>query len=140
MQHTRLIAACEELARLRKARQRQCLSSGCLHLGQPAMLEYVRSHPGCTQKEMADEARVTPASIAASFKRMENAGFISRCTDVSDTRCNRVYITAEGEKALSACLDALEGLDSAMLKGIDSDSLAILQTCLDRMIENMQEG
>ena len=104
------------------------------------MLEYVRSHPGCTQKEMADEARVTPASIAASFKRMENAGFISRCADVSDTRCNRVYITAEGEKALSACLDALEGLDSAMLKGIDSDSLAILQTCLDRMIENMQEG
>ena len=137
MKHESVMSACKELAQLRLARQRKSLSSCCLHIGQPAMLEFVRRHPGCTQKEMADEAGITPASVAASFKRLENAGFIMRRVDTADTRCNRVYITAAGEKELAACLSALRQIDEDMLHGIDEESLSLLESCLEKMIKNI---
>jgi len=139
MKYERLLTACEKLAQLRRNKQRQLLTAAGLHIGQPAMLEFVRSHPGCTQKEMADQACVTAASIAASFKRLENAGFISRRVDTSDTRCNRVYITEAGERALNNCMQHCTSLDSIMLEGISDEDAGILQKCIEQMIANIQE-
>ena len=90
---------CEKMMALRRARMRRVLLRRGLHLGQPEMLSYISAHPGCSQKQMADSAGVTPASIAASFKRMESAGLIRRRADTADTRCNRVYITERGSRS-----------------------------------------
>lgn len=117
---------------------RKILATGCLYFGQPAMLEYVRNHPGCSQRQMADEARVTAASVATSFKRLENAGLISRRTDTADTRCRRVYITAAGEKELSNCQAAIEEMNVNMLTNISEEELVILKNCLRKMIKNLQ--
>ena len=138
MEYERLLSACEELAQLRRNRQRHFLAEDGLYIGQPAMLEYIRSHPGCTQKDMADEAHVTAASIAVSFKRLENAGFIHRRTDTSDTRCNRVYITEAGERALKSCVQHFQTLNDRMLAGINEEDAAILQKCVNQMLHNMQ--
>ena len=134
-----IIAIFEELTQLRKAKQRQVLSDGCLHVGQPAMLAYVRSHPGCSQKQMADEAHVTPASVSASFKRLENARLIMRRTDTADTRCNRVYITDAGEKELNNCFAEIQRIDENMFSGICDQDLVTFEKCLKKMISNLQE-
>jgi len=139
MRHEEILAVCKQLSHQRIMRQRKVLSGCCLHIGQPAMLEYIRLHPGCTQKEMADEAHVTPASVAASFKRLENAGLIRRRVDTSDTRCNRVYITEAGERELRECFYALKKLDEDMLAGIDDQSLDILKRCLSKMLNNLSD-
>ena len=138
MDYGRLLSACEELAQLHRNRQRHFLAEDGLYIGQPAMLEYIRSHPGCTQKDMADEAHVTAASIAVSFKRLENAGFIYRRADTSDTRCNRVYITEAGERALNSCALHFQSLNDRMLDGISDEEAIILQKCVERMLYNMQ--
>lgn len=138
-QYNDIIAVCKELARLRTARQRKMLSGCCLHLGQPAMLEYIRTHPGCTQKETADHACVTPASIAASFKRLENSGLIKRSVDITDTRCNRVYITEAGERELNACTAALKQLDDTMLSGLNDAELCTLKSYLKKMIDSISD-
>ena len=77
---------CEKMMALRRARMRRVLLRRGFHLGQPEILSYISAHPGCSQKQMADSAGVTPASIAASFKRMESAGLIRRRADTADTR------------------------------------------------------
>lgn len=139
MQHSEIIDACEELNQLRKMRQRQVLSNCSLHVAQPAMLEYVRSHPGCSQKQMADEARVSPASVSASFKRLENARLIMRRTDTADTRCRRVYITEAGERELDDCLAEINDIDADMFRGIDINDLKALERCLRKMIDNLSK-
>lgn len=136
---SRIIAMCEELTQLRKARQRQALSNGCLHVGQPGMLEFIRNHPGCSQKQMADEARVTPASVSASFKRLEAARLIMRRTDTADTRCNRVYITEAGERELNDCQAEMKRIDCDMLCGIDAQELDIFEKCLAKMLFNLHQ-
>lgn len=133
-----LISQIEELMRIRKMQQRKALLQSSLHIGQPAMLSFVQRHPGCSQKQMADEACVTPASIAASFKRMENAGLISRRADTADTRCNRVYITKAGESELDFCQEALLEIDQSLIKGIDHDELQAFKSTLQKMVDNLK--
>ena len=133
------ISLIEEFVRIRKMRQRIALQQSSLHVGQPAMLAFVQKHPGCSQKQMADEAHVTPASIAASFKRLENAGLIYRRADTADTRCNRVYTTSAGERELDYCLNALEGIDSILTDGINESEMAAFENTLNRMIANLKK-
>ncbi len=133
-----LISLIEELVRVRKMQQRKILQQSSLHVGQPAMLSFVQKHPGCSQKQMADEARVTAASIAASFKRLENAGLISRRADTADTRCNRVYITKAGESELDFCQEALLEIDKTMTDGINRMEIEVIENMLQKMIDNLK--
>lgn len=132
-----IIIACEKMITLRRARVRKVLMQQGLHLGQPEMLLYVRLHPGCSQRQMADDAGVTPASIAASFKRMENAGLIRRRQDTADTRCNRVYITDKGINELEASLRAMDLLNDHMLDGIEPEDLAAFCRCMAQINRNL---
>lgn len=139
MERENCIALMEEMLRERRSLQRSALSQCSLYVGQPVMLSFVRSHPGCSQKQMADDAKVTPASVAASFKRLEHAGLISRRSDTADTRCNRVYITALGEKELDYCQDTLRAIDSEMMDGLREEEIRELERLLHIMLSNVRK-
>ena len=115
MENQEIIALMEEVLRRRKQAQRKALQHSSLHISQPAVLIYISKHPGCSQKQIADEAHVTPASVATSLKRLEKNGMIMRREDTADTRCNRVYITAAGERELDYCRNALQSIDEMIV-------------------------
>ena len=52
-----------------------------LYFGQMPVLDFIAANPGCTQVQVADHLRVSPASIALSTKRLQKtcaaSGFIS---------------------------------------------------------------
>jgi len=133
-----IIEACEHMMLLRRGLLRHILSSTCLHLSQPEMLFYVMQNPGCSQRQMANDAGVTAASVAASFKRLENAGMIRRRSDTADLRCNRVYITQRGEEELRACMRKMQALNQEMLQGLDEEELTVLCRCLGKISENLE--
>lgn len=138
MENNRVAESCEKMMALRRARVRRVLLRRGLHLGQPEMLAFISAHPGCSQKQMADSAGVTPASIAASFKRMESAGLIRRRADTADTRCNRVYITERGESELQSCRQDIEQLNAQMLDGIATEDLEAFCRCVAKICENLR--
>lgn len=129
----KVIALLEDVIRERKRCQRNILKSSSLHLGQPAMLAFVKENPGCSQKQMADAAQVTPACVAASFKRMERAGLIMRREDTADSRCNRVYITQAGERELNYCQEALETTDQRLLSCLTQEETEQLEYLLQKI-------
>ncbi len=133
----KIASSVEMLLRRRNALQRKILSYSSLHVGQPDMLRYICEHPGCSQKQMADHARVTPASIAASFKRLERNGLIMRRADTADTRCNRVYITKAGERELDYCLEKLNKLDDVLTEGIGKEELQCFEKVIQKMLDNL---
>lgn len=135
----KVILCCEKMMFLRRSAMRQALFQYGLHLGQPEMLCYVKENPGCSQRQMAEDAGVTAASIAASFKRMENAGFIRRRADTADMRCNRVYITQKGEEELQRCLDEMKALNEVMLQGLAEEDLQALKRCMEKINQNLLE-
>ena len=97
MEYFEAVKALHRLELLRRIKARSLMADSGLHPGQPRLLEYIRSHPGCTQKEAADELDVTPASAAASLKRLEKAGYVTRTPDEKDARRNQLYITGADE-------------------------------------------
>lgn len=140
MGHEEMICALERIIRSRKAAQRSVLSQSSLHVGQPAMLRFICNHPGCSQKQIADEVEVTPASVAASIKRMERAGLITRREDTADTRCNRVYMTPAGERELDFSSEALERVNVSMMNGISEEEQKLLVKLLEKMILNLRNN
>lgn len=132
-----IIRLSERMGQLRQTCARRALKAHGLHVGQPAMLEFVYENPGCSQREIADNAHVTPASVAASVKRLEKAGMLVRRGDTADTRCNRVYITPLGKRELTACREALRALDESMVNAIAPQDAQRLADCLQKMCEHL---
>ena len=97
-----------------------------LYAGQPQVLNYVRLHPGCTQNEIASSLGVTPASIAFSTKRMQNAGFLQKQVNSLNMRCNKLYVTPEGLDNLDRFTDSFDELNQAMLSGFTEEELEVL--------------
>ena len=65
MQYWEAVGAMHRLEYLRRIQARNVLGNIGLHPGQPRLLQYIWDHPGCTQKEAADELDVTPASASS---------------------------------------------------------------------------
>lgn len=134
-----ILEANKKMLLLRRGIMHHLLTQYGLHPGQPEMLCYVQQHPGCSQRQIAEDAGVSAASIAASFKRMEHAGLIRRRSDTADLRCNRVYITERGESAIQACMEQLKQINQIMLADLDEDDLQALLRCIDKINKNLSQ-
>lgn len=108
-----------------------------LYYGQFPVIETVRRHDGCTQKELADMLMVSPASIAVSTKRLEKSGLLIRKTDENNARCNRISITEQGIQVSDCCRGIFDKVDSLAFEGFSDEELDEFTAYLDRIIVNL---
>ena len=67
----------------RTARAMESLNVG---FGQAAILKVLSDHGEMAQRRLAEEIRVTPATVCGTLKRMERAGLIERSAAEGDAR------------------------------------------------------
>ena len=139
MPYFEAVAAMHRLELLRRIKTRGLMADSGLHPGQPRLLSYIHEHPGCTQKEAADELDITPASAAASLKRLEKAGFVTRTQDDQDARRNRLYITASGESQMEEKRRQFELLDETMFRGMTEDQVEAFRKACEKMFDNLAD-
>ncbi len=133
------VDAMYRLELLRRIKARSLMADSGLHPGQPRLLEYIRSHPGCTQKQAADEMDVTPASAAASLKRLEKSGYVLRRPDERDVRRNQLFLTPEGERQMEACRRRFQALDRQMFAGMSDEETAAFRRACEKMFDNLAD-
>ena len=139
MQYFEAVAAMHRLHLLRKIRARSLMADSGLHPGQRRILDYIRQHAGCTQKEAADELDVSPASAAASLKRLEKAGFVVRQPDEKDARRNRLSITPQGEAEMDRSGRQFEQLDREMFAGMTDQEVSDFRRACEKMFDNLAD-
>ncbi|MBR3019392.1 MAG: winged helix-turn-helix transcriptional regulator [Clostridia bacterium] len=139
MNYRDAVEAMHRLELLRRIQARALMSDSGLHPGQPPLLKYIWDHPGCTQKEAADELDVTPASAAASLKRLEKAGFVLRRTDEKDTRRNRLFITDTGRTRMEENGRQFGLLDERMFRGMDEGEVEAFRRACEKMFDNLAD-
>ncbi len=122
---------------LHRYRISTALSGLNIYRGQPEILEYLKEHGGCSQRELADFLGVTPASIATSLKRMSKAGFIERSADEADRRINRMRLTEKGEATRKAGQAECDKVDRLMFAGFSDDEIAAFSDMLSRIGKNL---
>jgi len=139
MQYFEAVGAMHRLELLRRIKGRALMADSGLHPGQPRMLDYIRSHPGCTQKEAADELDVTPASAAASLKRLEKAGLVRRRPDERDARRNCLFITDEGVSRMEENQRQFALLDERMFRGMTEAEVEAFRRACEKMFDNLAD-
>lgn len=111
-----------------------------LHLGQLPVMEYIIMNKDCTQIEIADALKVTPASIATSTKRLQKAGLIQKQTDETNLRCNKLSATDKGIELSQNCRDRFNEFDKKLFAGFSDQELLVMKDHLDRLINNIADG
>lgn len=109
-----------------------------LYYGQPVILEYILNNEACTQKDIADRLHISPASAATSLKRLEKAGLVTRSSDKTDTRKNRISLTENGISTLKQFRSVCQETDSEMFRGFSKEECKTLEFFLKRLRENLE--
>ena len=121
----------------RTARAMESLNVG---FGQAAILKVLSDHGEMAQRRLAEEIRVTPATVCGTLKRMERAGLIQRTGDESDARVSIVQLTEKGESCSEEAVRLFTQTDTDMLQGFSGEELAQLKGYLERMGENVNRA
>ena len=108
-------------------------------MGQPQVLAFVRQNPGCTQTEIAEHLGVSSASIAFSTKRLQKAGYLMKQVNHLNMRCNKLYVTHEGEEVLDRFKDVYDEMNLAMFEGFTDEELEQLRSFTERVNKNMEK-
>lgn len=111
-----------------------------IYRGQPPILSFVLSHPGCSQKEISDNFHITPASVAVSIRRMCASGLIYRTEDEADARVKHIFLTEDGKNVLRKCDRQLMELDQKMFEGVSEDEAVRFRETLTKLISNLTDS
>ena len=106
--------------------------------GQYPILEVICSNEGCTQKYLADQLMVSPASIALSVKRLIKAGIIRKDVDECNQRCNRVYSTEKGREIRAEACKLYQEIDRRTFEGFSEEEKKQMDLLFTRILENLQ--
>ena len=109
-----------------------------LYFGQMPVLDFIAANPGCTQVQVAEHLRVSPASIALSTKRLQKAGYLTKEVDAENLRCKRLYISEEGQRVCAMCRERLDPDRRGGVSGLfGRESSEAFSSFLDRVTLNM---
>ena len=101
------------------------------------ILDYIKEHNLCTQKELADSLHISPASVATSIKRLEKSGYVNRSPDKEDIRKNRLSLTDNGTNILKEFRNICDETDKEMFKGFSEEECKTLCDYLQRLYNNL---
>ncbi len=108
--------------------------------GHPHILFHVRRSPGLTQKELAERMNVSPAAIAISIRRFEDAGLVERRRDDRDGRVMHLFLTPAGEEMDAACAKGRDYMTATLYQGFTQEDYDALHALLGKMIDNMHSA
>jgi MarR family transcriptional regulator, transcriptional regulator for hemolysin len=107
------------------------------------VLRNVGAQPGISQRELADQLRLTGSTLSHHLDRLEGQGLLTRTRDTRDRRVLRVALTAEGKHrlaAMDAVADDADGVLRSLLSERDASHLRQLLLKLhDRLTDEGEQ-
>ena len=112
-----------------------------IYRGQPQILEYLLAHGDCSQKELADHFKISPAAVATTLKKLESDGYIerNRCSDGKDSRINEISVTELGRTVAEDAEKYFRYVDKTTLDGFSDEEIETLISMLERMQDNLHK-
>lgn len=114
------------------------LSGLGVHNSQHWMLMYLsRTGKIPAQKEIAEDMNMSPASVAATIKKLAQGGYIEKTGCDSDNRRNQISITPAGMQIVRQSRSYFEEIERAMFGGLREDEIQALCDTLGKIMENL---
>lgn len=107
--------------------------------GQPPVLFMLNERNGLSQKEMADNMKIKPATLTVMLKRMEGSQLVERRQDPVDQRVSRVFITEKGRERARKLQGIFDKMEDECFQNITPEELAFLRRMFMQMRDNLVE-
>ena len=113
------------------------LSDTNLTLGQPKVLDFLKNHNGCVQKEIAAACEIEPATVTSLLLKMEEAGLIERRMQNGNRRSLYVYLTEEGTLMQKKVESVFDGLEKIAFDGFTQNEISNFMELFLRIYNNI---
>ncbi len=124
----------------RNAKNALLAEYGLQNLGQPMLLSILRSKPdgiADSQRELAEQLHVTPATVTVSLRSMERDGYVTKIVDSSDMRRKRIALTNKGREVMNKLDKVYERIGVEMFDGFSEEEEKQIADHFSRMIKNL---
>ena len=108
--------------------------------GNQRILFYVSNHPGCLQRDIAENCDVDPSTLSTVLSNLEKKGFIERRRFEKNNRSTAIYITKEGKKLSDTATEFLLATSKIALSGFSDKEADELRDYLTRIIDNLKNA
>lgn len=111
-----------------------------LTTGQPKVLDYLYTHDGASQKEIASACHIEAGSLTSVLNRMEQKHMIERKMLNGNRRSLHVFLTASGKEDQTAVEDAFSELEKHVFAGITDQDRDTFLKVFQKIYDNLSEG
>lgn len=127
-------------AHLAKERMDARLSQYDVTPVQTHTLLYLHRHHGqALQHEVIQHLRVKPSTANGILDRMEEKGLVTRSVSDSDARRRLITLTEKGAMLEEQLHRAFHETEEMMMEGLSGEERELLFSCLERVIQNLEE-
>ena len=93
------------------------------------ILHVLLHRDGLSQEELACLLKIDKGTTARALKRLEDAGYVTRCLDKHDKRVNRVFVTEKGRAIGPKLAELSRTWTDALARGFHQQSGNRLLLC-----------
>lgn len=106
--------------------------------GQPKVLDYLHSHDGAIQKDIAQSCCIEPATLSSVLAGMESKGLIERRMLNGNRRNLYVFLTDKGKALTERVEKEFLRLESTAFSGLDEHEKNLVVGFLSRIKDNLE--
>lgn len=106
--------------------------------GQPKVLDYLYSHDGAIQKDIAQNCCIEQATLTSVLAGMENKGLIERRMMNGNRRNLYVFLTDKGKELTERVEREFLRLEETAFAGLDEHEKELAVRFLSRIKENLE--
>lgn len=115
------------------------LSRFGIHSGQGSIISALDILGPCSQKELADFRRVSPATISVMLRRMEARGLIRRTPSEDGGKRNLIVLTEAGRGVADTLKHLLPQGADQLFEGLTEEELAVAERVFRTICENIDK-
>ena len=108
--------------------------------GNHKILRYVSEHPGCLQKEIAENCFVDTSTLTTVLSNMERKDLIKRERLANNNRAYSINVTPHGKAVLDSIKEQYDTMVDTALSGFSQNEADELISYLNRMTENLRNA
>ncbi|MDS0527184.1 MarR family transcriptional regulator [Clostridium sp. SHJSY1] len=123
--------------RLAFARSHVLLGEKGIHPGQQHLLIRLFKKNGQSQKDLAKNMSVKPATITVMLTRMEKSGLIERKKDENDQRVTRIFITEKGQEVCKEAKKIAKQVEEECFENFTIEEKVVFRRLLIQIRDNL---
>ena len=92
-----------------------------------------------TQRDLQSILQVEPATLSGVVDALVSKGWLERLENPEDKRGRVLRLTPLGEERYATIPNPVAAVERTMLQGVSAEDRAVVETALQRMIENLEQ-